>query len=93
MTVMLEFRYLPTFKKDIKRIAHQGRDIMKLFSPLLLLLNAQTLPPQYKDHSLRGNWSGHREFHVEPDWLVIYRMENETVLILVRTGTHTELFD
>ena len=90
---MREFEYLPAFSKDIKRIAFQGRDIMKLFPPLLLLLNGQALPPKYKDHILRGKWSGHREFHVEPDWLVIYMVENKTVLVLVRTGTHTELFD
>ena len=57
-----------------------------------MLLNKQPLPEQYRDHSLRGEWSGHREFHVEPDWIVIYRIEDDKTLFLVLTGTHSDLF-
>jgi mRNA interferase YafQ len=65
---------------------------MKMFPPLMLLLNGQPLPPQYHDHPLKGKWSGHREFHVEWDWLVIYRLVGE-FLVLHRTGSHTDLFE
>jgi mRNA interferase YafQ len=65
---------------------------MKIFPPFVALLNNEPLPEQYQDHPLKGSWAGHREFHVEPDWIVIYRIENDDTLILVRTGTHSELF-
>jgi mRNA interferase YafQ len=87
----LEFTYTPDFKKDIRRAAFQGRDIMKLFSAILLLLDNKPLPPQYHDHPLKGEWQGHREFHIEPDWLVIYRKMG-TSLVLEHTGTHSDLF-
>jgi mRNA interferase YafQ len=64
---------------------------MKILPPLLTLLNGQPLPRQYCDHPLEGKWIGHRDFHIAPDWLVIYRIENN-MLILVQTGTHADLF-
>jgi mRNA interferase YafQ len=79
------------FRSEIQRLARQGKDITKIFTPLLMLLNAQTLPPQYLDHPLKGSWSGYRDFHVEPNWIVIYRIVDK-ILILARTGTHVELF-
>ena len=79
---MLKLSYTNRFEKGVRRAAFRGKDIMKLFPPVFLLLDGQTLPKQYSDHPLHGNWSGHREFHVEPDWLVIYRVENEAVLVL-----------
>jgi mRNA interferase YafQ len=88
---MLEFVYSPEFKKEIKRSALQGRDVMKIFPPLIALLNEQPLPPQYRDHPLKGEWVGHREFHLAPNWLVIYRIELGS-LVLVRTGAHSDLF-
>jgi mRNA interferase YafQ len=54
-------------------------------------MNEEPLPPQYKDHPLRGEWSGYREFHADPDWIVIYRVVGE-FFILARTGTHSDLF-
>ena len=89
---MLEFRYAQRFKKELKQAIFQGRDVMKIIPPLIVLLNEQALPLQYHDHPLKGQWSGHREFHLEPDWLVIYRIENNATLILVSTGTHANLF-
>jgi mRNA interferase YafQ len=62
-----------------------------LARPVTLLLNDQPLPRQYEDHPLKGKWKGHREFHAEPDWLVIYRV-SQPFLVLVRTGTHDDLF-
>ena len=89
---MLEFQYSQGFKKELKQAVFQGRDVMKIIPPLLMLLNADPLPPQYRDHPLKGKWSGHREFHLEPDWVVIYRIENDTTLVLVTTGTHSDVF-
>jgi mRNA interferase YafQ len=63
---------------------------MKIFPPLLTLLNGQPLPRQYEDHELQGKWEGHREFHIAPDWLFIYRIEADS-LVPVRTGSHSDL--
>ena len=87
----LDFSYSPKFKKDAKRAVYQGRDIMKIFPPIIALLDGQLLPAQYQDHPLKGDWEGYRDFHVEPDWIVIYRIV-ENILVLERTGTHSELF-
>ena len=65
---------------------------MLLETPLSILLEGLPLPPQYKDHPLKGNWKEHREFHLQRDWVVIYRIENHDTLVLVRTGTHSDLF-
>ena len=57
-----------------------------------LLLDGQTLPEKYRDHQLTGNWKGYREFHIEPDWLLVYKIyESKLILSLVRTGTHSDL--
>ncbi|MDR1741419.1 MAG: type II toxin-antitoxin system YafQ family toxin [Synergistaceae bacterium] len=89
---MLECRYTPRFKKEFKQAVARGRNIIKMFQPMAALLNGQPLPPQYEDHPLKGNWSGYRDFHVEDDWIVIYRIVGNTV-VLERTGTHAELLD
>lgn len=58
------------------------------------LANGEPLDPRHKDHPLSGEWSGHRECHIQPDWLLIYRYENDIlVLALIRTGTHSDLFN
>jgi mRNA interferase YafQ len=80
------------YKKDVRRAESRGWDIdNKLLPPLAILLNTRQLPPQYEDHSLKGEWSGYREFHIEPDWIVIYRVVRQ-FLVLARTGTHPDLF-
>ena len=80
------------YKKDVRRAESRGWGIdNKLLPPLAILLNRDPLPPQYADHPLKGEWSGYREFHVEPDWLVIYRVVRQ-FLVLARTGTHSDLF-
>jgi mRNA interferase YafQ len=79
------------FKKDVKRQKKRGKDLEKIKTVIELLLIGKELPSKYRDHSLVGNWSGHRDCHIEPDWLLIYRlMENE--LRLERTGSHADLF-
>ncbi len=80
------------FKKDLKRAAKRGYDISLLTAVIKLLADTGTLPAVYKDHPLTGNWIGHRECHVTPDWLLIYKIENGIlVLTLTRTGTHSDL--
>ena len=70
-----------------------GLDINKLNDVLYLLQCGETLPPQYHDHSLQGEFAGCRECHIQPDWLLIYEIDNGELLItLVRTGSHANLF-
>lgn len=79
------------FKKDIKRLQKRGKDLRKIKAVIDLLLSETPLPPKNRDHQLGGNWAGHRDCHIESDWLLIYRLlENE--LRLERTGSHSDLF-
>lgn len=81
------------FKKDLKKLILQGRNIKKLDEVVQKLANDIQLPPNNKDHNLSGNYAGYRECHVEPDLLLIYKKENDILLLtLVRTGSHSELF-
>lgn len=79
------------FKKDFKTAQKQGKDITKLETVLKLLVSEQTLPFQYKDHLLI-NFESYRECHITPDWLLIYKIVDEE-LILARLGSHSELFN
>lgn len=82
-----------SFKKDLKRIKKSGLNIEKLYKIVELLANDITLEERYKDHKLTGNYEGYRECHIEPDWLLIYeKVEDNLILILNRTGSHSELF-
>lgn len=90
---MLKIKYHSSFKKDYKRIVKRGYDTNKLTAVIELLAQEQELPPKYKDHNLTGDYKGFRECHIEPDWLLIYQItENELILSLTRTGTHSDLF-
>lgn len=90
---MLKIRYETTFKKDYKRIVKRGYDTRLMEAVISLLAEQKELPKKYKDHILSGNYQGCRECHITPDWLLIYRVsEEELVLILTRTGTHSDLF-
>ena len=81
------------FKKDYKIIEKQGKNIKKLVEVIEMLAEGKQLDSKYKDHSLIGNYKGYRECHIESDWLLIYKiMENILILTLSRTGTHSELF-
>ena len=80
------------FRRDIRRAQKRGKDLGKLQLPLTALIQQAPLPARYRDHSLRGNWQSYREFHIEPDWLLIYRVKGDE-LQLVRTGSHADLFD
>jgi mRNA interferase YafQ len=79
------------FKRDVKLAERRGKDMTKLRHALLLLVEEKALPERYKDHSLGGNWKGHRDLHLEPDWLLIYQIDGND-LYLARTGTHADIF-
>ena len=90
---MLTIRPTTKAKRDIKKLARQNKDISKLHFILELLASGEKLPEKNRDHALTGNYVGHRGCHVEPDWILIYRIqENEMILVAVRTGSHSELF-
>lgn len=81
------------FKKDLKTIMKRGYNIQLLQDVVNLLVAGTPLPKKNKDHMLTGNWTGHRECHVAPNWLLIYKIDNDVlVLTLTRTGTHNDLF-
>ena len=79
------------FKRDVKLAERRGKDLAKLRELIFLLVEDDSLPPRYKDHSLSGNWQHHRDCHIEPDWLLLYKIDGDD-LHLVRTGTHSDLF-
>lgn len=81
------------FKKDLKLTVKRGYDIKLLENVVNRLANEEPLDPKYKDHTLSGDYSGFRECHITPDWLLVYQVINdELVLFLSRTGTHSDLF-
>ncbi len=80
------------FKRDYKLAMKRGLRISLLDEVITLLSKGEELPEKYRDHALIGNWLGHRECHILPDWLLIYRIENDVlVLTLSRTGSHSDL--
>ena len=81
------------FKKDFKLAMKRGLNIDLLETVIATLALGERLPDKNKDHALTGNWIGHRECHILPDWLLIYRIEEEVlILTLARSGTHSDLF-
>ena len=88
-------RRLPAFERDYrreKRGQRGGRLEAELRAVLTLLLDDQSLPPRYRDHPLRGEWADHRDCHIRPDLILIYRKPDADRLELVRLGSHSELF-
>ncbi len=88
---MLKVNPTTRFKKDLKKAGKQGRNPSKLKAIIDLLASGEDLPEKCRDHVLIGNYVGHRECHIQPDWLLIYKIDGE-YLILVRTGSHNVLF-
>lgn len=81
------------FKKDYKLAMKRGLKVKLLDDVIARLAQGEPLPEKSRDHALTGDWVGHRECHILPDWLLIYRMEDDVlVLTLTRTGTHSDLF-
>lgn len=89
---MLTARRSSAFKRDVRKADKRGKDMTELRALLALLVDEKPLPERYKDHALKGGWSGFRDAHIEPDWLLIYRIQGDE-LQLARTGTHADLLD
>jgi mRNA interferase YafQ len=79
------------FRDDLKQMKRRGKSLDDLFAVIDLLLEFGTLPPPYRPHRLSGEWKGAEECHIDPDWLLIYAVTPDEI-VLVRTGTHAELF-
>ncbi|MCI8656008.1 MAG: type II toxin-antitoxin system YafQ family toxin [Oscillospiraceae bacterium] len=88
---MLSVRYATRFRRDFKVCVKRGYDMELLQRAIDVLRIPDQLPPENRDHDLTGNYAGHRECHLRPDWLLIYRQSGEE-LLLYRTGTHSDLF-
>ena len=90
---MYKIRPSAKFQRDLKRMQKRGYYITLLKDVLNFLVNGEILPIKYKDHNLSGNFKGCRECHITPDWLLIYEIsDDELILYLTRTGTHSDLF-
>lgn len=88
---MLKPIWTTQFSREIERIKKRGKTIDKLKIIIENLSEGEPLAPKYKDHSLKGNYQGYRECHIEPDWLLIYRINDDSI-IFARTGSHSDLF-
>lgn len=90
---MLTIKYQTAFKKDYKRIKKRGYNLKLLEQVITILAEGKTLPVEYRDHALIGDYIGCRECHIAPDWLLVYEVvEDELFLYLTRTGTHSDIF-
>jgi mRNA interferase YafQ len=87
-----DFSRSSQFKKDVKRMERRGKNLAKLKRVLDVLIDGKPLPAEFKDHPLRGDFAGSRDCHVEPDWVLIYTLEENHVRF-ERTGTHSDLFN
>ena len=88
---MLRFDTTKLFSKDLDLAEKRGKDLKKLEEVLCALVEEKPLDAILRDHPLKGNWKFHRELHLEPDWLLIYKKTREAIMA-VRTGTHSDLF-
>ena len=88
---MRAIRYLGQFRQDFKRMEKRGSDMKKLRAVIEKLVNEEELESRYKDHPLQGKFSGARDCHINPDWVLIYAIVGNE-LRLIRTGTHSDLF-
>ena len=79
------------FRRDVKLAQKRDKDMAKLREVILLLIEGNPLPQRYRDHRLGGEWKHFRDCHIEPDWLLNYKIDGDD-LHLVRTGTHSDLF-
>lgn len=90
---MYSIRPTTKFQKDLKRIEKRGYNIALITDVIKKLANGEQLPEKNRDHSLSGDYTGCRECHITPDWLLIYEIaDDELILYLTRTGTQSDLF-
>ena len=91
---MLKIKFTSAYKKSYKLMKKRGLDISQLDNVVSMLASQQTLPDKYRDHALKGQFIGFRECHIQPDWLLIYAVhEDELILVASRTGSHADLFN
>jgi mRNA interferase YafQ len=89
----LEIRPSNQFKKDVKLAKRRGLDLNLLINTIDKIANREILESKFMDHQLTGNYSGFRECHIQPDWLLVYKViDEELVLVVFRTGSHSDLF-
>lgn len=88
---MLEVKTTTQFETDFQRMVRSGSDSDLFWAVVELLASEESIPEEYRDHELEGEWAGVRDIHVEADWLLLYQI-SEQDLILIRTGTHLDLF-
>jgi mRNA interferase YafQ len=89
---MRRILYSTPFKRDFKRLQKRGKDMDRLRAVISRLAAGQVLSDKHRDHALQGKYAGARDCHVEPDWVLIYAVVGEE-LRLIRTGSHTDLFE
>jgi mRNA interferase YafQ len=90
---MLTIKYQKAFRRDYKRIVRRGYDVRLMEQVIDILAAGEELPEKYQDHLLIGDYAGCRECHITPNWLLVYEIKNEElILCLTRTGTHSDLF-
>lgn len=80
------------FKKDLKKAEKRGKNLEEFRTVVSLLQRNKPLPKRYEDHALLGTWKPCRECHIEPDWLLVYDTTDPGLLVLIRTGSHSDLF-
>lgn len=91
---MFTIKFTTAYKKSYKLMKKRGLNLSLLDSVVYMLANGDTLPEKYHDHALKGKFKGFRECHIQPDWLLIYAIDDDRlILVASRTGTHADLFD
>ena len=89
----LKLQIYNQFKKDIKLAKKRHYDMSQLKAVVDMLADGKVFPEKYRDHQLSGNYAGYRECHILPDWLLVYKIvDDKLMLVLARTGTHSDLF-
>ena len=88
---MRQIEYSGQFKRDLKRLKKRGKDMQKIKAPMRVPIEGDDLPEIFLDHPLKGNWKGCRDLHIQPDWILIYRLIGNLVRF-ERTGSHSDLF-
>jgi len=88
---MRQIEYSGQFKRDIKRLKKRGKDMQKIRAPMKVLVEGDDLPEIFLDHPLKGSWKGCRDLHIQPDWILIYRLTGNLIRF-ERTGSHSDLF-
>lgn len=87
----LEIYQTTQFRRDLRKLKRQGKNLAQLLTVIELLAEEQELPANFRDHTLIGNWNGYSECHIRPDWLLIYQIDGSS-LTLERSGSHSDLF-